>query len=75
MHNDNLRQCSAVRFREHEADRLQIDDLDTRSRFEVQSGTYGVRLLELGLFVPVELDDLGVKHLTIVKFHPLATKF
>ena len=72
MHDAQLGEDATVRFRKHEADEVRRDDLQPRSRFEVHMVAYGVRLMQLGLFIPVELDDLGIKHFTVVKGHALA---
>jgi hypothetical protein len=38
---------------------------------EVQERPQQVRLLKTGILFPVELDDLGVKHLAVMKGHAL----
>ena len=72
VHAAELDERRAVRLWEDEAHRVRLDDLQPRPRRKVQKLPGQVRLLQADVFLPVELDQLGVEGLAVVKAHPLA---
>ena len=67
-----LDQRRPVGLGKREPDRVTIDDLERGPWLEVDVRAGAVRLTDPGILVPVELDDLGVEDLPVVKGHPLA---
>ena len=61
---------SPIRFQKDEADLIRIENLQARPRLEVHNHPKAVGLVVLFDFFPGELDDLGIKHFAIMKFHP-----
>src|SRR5262249_48904855 len=72
MHLTEFHQDCPVRFGKEKPHPVRVDNLQSRSRFEVQEYPFHIRLTQPGILFKIELDDLGIEDLPIMKFHPAA---
>src|SRR5882724_7189050 len=71
MQRAALDQWCAIRFRKMKPDGVGINDLQARSRLEVEKLAQHVRLLQASICLPIELHDRGVEVFAVVEFHAL----
>src|SRR6266545_1320942 len=72
VHAAELDQRRAIRCGKVEPDRVRIEHLELRPRFEAQKLSRPERLLYAGILVPIELDDRRIKGLAVMKLDSLA---